>query len=496
MQRAFGRLIPVLTVVAMLTACAARRPAPPVAPPTSSIASSIPVAPTVDVAALIARGCYACLQRALAAARDQDEPQFAFEAAALLAVRAKELGLPHAGWLSQARALAGEDAGRQGIVEMVDAVSVDPLSGNPDLRLSQTPGRLRAGQRTTEWLAMLESGPGSAPFRVYLHLALSCDLNATRKVGDLAADVPADQRDVPIVRYRLGACGEGYGADLRTLRAADAGFVDADYALGRYAMQARPYPDFDAAVRLLGSARASFPESAAIAVTTGNALQTIEAWAESLAAFDEALALVTDHPEALLGRTISLSNLSQHDSAIAAATRLIDGSRWFLGQAFYWRAWNQFQLASYPLARADADRSKTLMSNPAVYVLSGLIDWRMKRLPPAEGEFDQALKMDMGQCEAASFLGGVRSELVKAADAIAAFKQALQCYALNIAVRREAIRRLETADATPAHRAREITRHERGIALAETRRAEAQNGIDLLTAFLRSSQPPRQSPRP
>lgn len=98
---------------------------------------------------------------------------------------------------------------------------------------------------------------------------------------------------------------------------------------------------------------------------------------------------------------------------VAAATRLIDGSRWFLGQAFYWRAWNQFRLTNYPAARADVDRSKGLMSSSAVYLLSGMIDWRMKRLEPAETEFDQALRIDMGQCEAASFLGGVRSELLQ-----------------------------------------------------------------------------------
>jgi tetratricopeptide (TPR) repeat protein len=374
-------------------------------------------------------------------------------------------------------------------------VPVDPLSGNRDLRLSQTPARLRAEQQKAEWLTALNSSPRSAPFRTYLQIALACDSDASRRTGDLADDVPAGMREVPIVRYRLGACAYGYAAELRTLRAADAEFVDADYALGRYAMQTRPYPDFDAAVRLLGSARAAFPQSAAIATTAGNALQTIEAWAESLAAFDAALALVADHPDALLGRTISLSNLAQHESAIAAATRLIDGSRWFLGQAYYWRAWNQFQLTNYPPARADADRAKALMSNPGVFVLSGLIDWRTKRLPQAEGEFEQALKMDMGQCEAASFLGGVRSELVKVPDAIAAFKQALQCYDLNIAVRREAIRRLDTAEATPAHRAREIARHERGIALAQTRRAEAQNGIELLQKFLTSTPSPRQSPR-
>jgi tetratricopeptide (TPR) repeat protein len=347
-----------------------------------------------------------------------------------------------------------------------------------------------------EWLAALKSSQRSAPFRAYLHLALACESDAFRKGAELTADIPEDMRDVPIVRYRLGACDNDYLETMRSLRAADVEFVDADYALGRYAMQTRPYPDFDMAARLLGAARASFPQSPAIATTAGNALQAMEAWTDSLAAFDAALALVPGHPDALLGRTIGLSNLEQHEAAIAAATRLIDGSRWFLGPAFYWRAWNQFQLTDYPAARSDADRSKGLMSNSAVYLLSGMIDWRLKRLESAEREFDQALRIDMGQCEAASFLGGVRSELVKVPEAIAAFKQALQCYDLNIAVRRRAISVLETADATPAYKARETARHRRGIEQAGKRRAEAQNGIDLLQKFLTSTSTPPRSPPP
>jgi hypothetical protein len=103
--------------------------------------------------------------------------------------------------------------------------------------------------------------------------------------------------------------------------------------------------------------------------------------------------------------------------------------------------------------------------------------------------------MDFGQCEAALFLGHVRAERSRPAEAIAAFKQAIQCYDLKIAVRREAAARLEASDAPPAHKARVIGRHRREIEDAEKRRAEAQNGVELLQTFLTSTQSPPRSPR-
>jgi len=485
-------LILLLALAAIPTACAARR-----TPPPSAVAQADPVpsVPAVDVAALIAHGCFSCLQRALAAARNQDDTPLAFEAAVLLTLRAKELGLPHDEWMTQARALAGEDGGLRSIVEMADAVPVDVLAGNRDATLSQTPRRIRADQRLGEWLAALRGAPGSPVLRTYVHLALSCASDAVKKPDELAADVADAVRDLPVIRYRLGVCNNEHVVALRTLRAADSEFVDADFALARYAVQLRPYPDLDEAVRLLQLASAAFPQSPAIATTAGDVYQMIEAWAEAQASYDAALALVPNHPDALIGRTVSLSHLRQHEPAIATATRLIDGSRWFLGGAFYWRAWNQFQLASYPEARADVDRARSLLVSPAVYLLSGLIDWRLMRLESAESEFEEALKMDFGQCEAALFLGHVRTERTRPAEAIAAFKQAIQCYDLKIAVRREAVARLEASDAPPAHKTRVIGRHQREIEDAEKRRAEAQNGADLLQKFLTSTQPPPRSPR-
>ena len=58
----------------------------------------------VDVAGLITRGCFRCLERALAAA----EGETRFEVAALLTLRAKELGIPYVGYRQAAQAAERE----------------------------------------------------------------------------------------------------------------------------------------------------------------------------------------------------------------------------------------------------------------------------------------------------------------------------------------------------------------------------------------------------
>ena len=90
-------------------------------------------------------------------------------------------------------------------------------------------------------------------------------------------------------------------------------------------------------------------------------------------------------------------------------------------------------------ARADADRARTLIANASMFVLSGMIDWRLRRLETAEDEFQRALTMDFGQCEAAHYMGIVRAGRSRLPEATAALVQARQCYDLSITLRRTAI---------------------------------------------------------
>jgi tetratricopeptide (TPR) repeat protein len=457
----------------MAMGCATRRP-PDVAAAPSPLA-------TDDVARLIRHGCYRCLEQAFDQAQARSATTYAFEAAALLVLRSKELGLPTEPWLGRARAVAGADVSLSPHLAMVEAIPPHPMSEDRDA-LFDVRVRTQVRASLVAWRQMLQSGATSDVFRMYLDVALVCGFGTLKNDEQSFTGQLDDDARAPIYQYRVGICDSAHASRLTALRAGDADFVDADFALGRYALEDPINPDQEEALRRLQSAAAAFPRSPAIAVTIGNLYRRWEEWADALKAYDATIAVSPNHPEALIGRAISLSHLARPDEAIATATRLIDEGQWHLGEAYYWRGWNQLRLDQYDRARADADRAKTLMSNAAVFLLSGVIEWRLRRLDAAEQEFQSAITIDFGACEAALDLGVVRDERRKPAESLAAFQQARQCYELSIALRREAIARVQAGPGTETAKARDVARHQRELTDLEGRRDEALRAIALLDA--------------
>jgi tetratricopeptide (TPR) repeat protein len=461
----------VLAAIAALTGCATHRPA--------DVAARQATPAAEDLAQLIRQGCYRCLEKAFAEADISGATTRAFEAAALLVLRSKELGLPTEPWLGRARALAGGDSSLTPYLAMVEAIPPHPMSDDRDA-LFDVRARTQARTSLAAWRESLLSGPASNVFRMYLDVALICGFGTLKEndqsfTGQLDVDAQA-----PIYQYRIGICDIGHADRLKALRAGHATFVDADFALGRYALDDPVQPDQDEGLRRLQSAAAAFPRSPVIGVTIGNVYRRWEEWSDALAAYDRALAVSPAHPEALLGRAISLSRLARPQEAIETASALIDQGQWHLGEAYYWRGWNQLRLEQHERARGDTDRAKTLMSNAAVFVLSGVIEWRLRRLDTAEKEFESAIAIDFGECEAALDLGVVRDERRKPAEALAAFQQARQCYDLSIALRREAIANVESGPGSDATKARDTARYQRELMALQERRDEALRAIAVL----------------
>jgi tetratricopeptide (TPR) repeat protein len=479
------RVIRCLMILCCITtvACATRR----TAPPSPATLAAQPAPPPIDVDALIREGCFRCLERALAVA----EGERAFEVAALLTIRAKELGLPYAEYRQRAGAAAPADAAFAAYLAIVDAVPVDALSGERYRRSASSPvGNERAASRApipppsiadraVEWRAALQSGSGSAVFRRYLDLVIAdgCGL-VPQPASAPPPELAASERDVPLLRYRIGLCGRQI-EQFQAFRDADREFVDADYALGRIALARQP-ADLDEALRRVQSARDAFPASLAIGTVLGAVHDAREEWTEALAAYDAVIADFPGHRDALLGRAVALSHLARHEEAIATATQMIDLGEWLIGEAYYWRAWNEFSLQRYPAAREDTDRAKARMINAAVFVLSGLVEWNLLRLPTAEAEFEQAMKIDFGRCDAARFLGRVRVQRTELPEALAAFRQAIQCFDLSIAVRRKLIADVQGGPGSDATKARLAAGHQRAIDAAATDRAECQQRVGEL----------------
>ena len=453
-------------LLGLVAACAVRPPA-----------ATGPTPPRVDdLEEAIARGCFRCLEQVYDVAQARGAPAHAFEAAALLVLRSKELGLPFQAWLERVRTLAAASGASPLVLAILEAAPVDPLTDREgSLNVG---GRARARAAVSGWRQDLRTASGSEPFRAYLELSLICAFQGAPERETSVAGTPWPQ--APLVRYRIGICASSYGQTLAELRAGDDSFVDADLALGRYALEDATRPDQDEALRRFRSALAMFPASPAIATTLGLLYQAREEWEQALTAFDAALAGSPGNADASMGRTVSLSNLNRREEAVDTATRMIDAGQWFVGEALYWRAWNKLQLNQVASARSDADRARTMVANAPMFVLSGMIDWRLRRLESAEEEFQKALTMDFGQCEAAHYMGIVRAERARLPEATAALMQARQCYDLSLTLRREAIDKILGGPATAAAKTRETARHERAIKDIEGRRQEVVQGLQAV----------------
>jgi len=451
--RRFAALFGVL----LLSGCAAGTPrqiAAPAAPPPP------------DIESLIEAGCYRCLEAGLEQAAGRRDVEF--QLAILLGLRAKELGLPYQPWLDRARAAMPAGPEWPLYLEIAGVVRVDPLSGDREEILTLTTSQRRPAETVQGWRAALAGGTASAMFRTYLDLTLACSLGQRQ---DAIAAAQLVFPDAPLIQYRIGTCGSP--SHLEQLRAARADYVDADLPLGRNALE-QPVADQEEALRRFRSARAAFPESALIAASIGDVHREREEWAEALEAYDATLTLVPTHRDALLGRTIALSNLARHDEAIATATRLLDLGNWLIGGAYFWRGWNQYNLGNMTAARADVDEARTRAKAAATFVLSGMIAWRQQDLDFAENEFETALSIDKGQCEAAALQGGVRAARRQWLDALASLQHAQQCFDLTIALRRKFIEEIMAGPGSPEGKAGQAARHQRVIEEAEKNRDDAR----------------------
>jgi tetratricopeptide (TPR) repeat protein len=464
-------LAALLLALATSAACAVR-PAPIAAPPATTSSTA-----AIDV--LIARGCFGCLTQAYNAAVTGSNQIRTFETALLLTARAKELGLPYAPWLERARAALPAGPDWSDYLAIVEALRIDPLSDDRDAVLVETLKYRASAETVAAWRTDLGAGVGSRLLRAYLELSLICQYVVADRNVTIAATV---QRfpDVPLIEYRAGACGSSQAPHLTAVRDAVPEFADVDFALGRYALDVPLQPDQDEALRRLSAARAAFPESPAIVATLADLRRDREEWTDALEAYDTTLMLVPTHRDALLGRTVTLSHLARYDDAVSAATRIIDLGNWFTGEAYYWRAWNQYHLTRIEEARIDTDRAKGLMHNSSVLVLSGMIEWHERRLDESEAELQDALTLDAGQCEAAFLLGTVRAERRQWASGAAAFELAQRCYDLSVTLRRETIARITAGPGSEEGKARQIARQQRAMTEETQHRDEAaQNAANL-----------------
>jgi tetratricopeptide (TPR) repeat protein len=428
-------------VVALIAAgCAPKGPPPQL------------VAEAAKAQSLFNEGCYTCLQDALAIYEKHlllKQPPIgtaerAFDAALLIAVREKDLGIPSSAAMKKALELVVPE--RMPLLGAADLIIGDTTALDPDQRAIVTGRNRPLLERSDRKRRALDAYPSTDLAAQYVGLSLDCEQEKLIE-GVNTKELAQSYAGVPLMQFRLMTCSRAAVPGIATLRSADPRWTDTLYWEGRSELgssRGRAI-DFPKAIGLFALGREAFPKSLMLTMAWANANLAAEEFESALAGFDAVLVTNATHRDALNGRMQSLSYLMRHDEAIAAATRLLDLGTWHIGDANYWRAWNRYQLKQYDPAWVDVENATRGLSNARVYMLAGLIAYARKELPVAIDRFDRAFTLDNSACDAVWMSGLVSIDQNELAAAAPKFTRSMTCFVSATAALRQDAAGLEAA---------------------------------------------------
>ena len=496
----FRALIPVgllacwpVGLVGLLSGCAPKGPSP------------LLIAEVAKADALVRQGCYTCLKEALAiydkhaaakvpipGARDGQ-----FEAALLIAIREKELGIP--GEDSMARALrllpaaladqptVAQDklvsVSRQAVYDAAQLIIGDTTGLDPDQRALLT-GRNRPQLETDNpKRRALDAAPENDITAKYVALSIDCEqpkLSESLNIRSLSDAYVG----VPLMRFRLSTCGRPAAPGVSALREGDPRWNDSLPWEGRRELTSSlgRAIDFPKVISLYAQGREAFPASLMLAMAGSNANLMAEEFESALSGFDDVLVKFPTHRDALNGKMQAQSYLMRHPDAVATATRLLGLGTWHIADANYWRAWNRYHLKEYDSAWEDVENATKGLSNSRVYMLAGLIAYARRDLPVAVQRFDRAYEIDPSACDATWMSGLVSIDQDELAIAAPKFTRGMSCFVKSAASLREDRARTEMAiqaRGTPAtsREQRQLDRLQRDAETADEKSAQsAYNG--------------------
>jgi tetratricopeptide (TPR) repeat protein len=489
MNAAMGRVLPRAVTIAaagvlLLTACGGpRRP---------SLAAQRQVAD-----ALIAEGCYRCLDEAVgryfalpparAVARVNDTQLF--RAVILLALREKELGLDSTPRFKQAATLVPHTTAPAVAAEQLKWAELVPGNPSGQPRDVSEAERARHNVRGGDVEKRLAGAAAMTdPLDVYLNVSLACARDVILPGGLELAAIAAPAAAHPIVQWRVATCGRSHEDALRTFAEAHPRYVEADYWRGRYrtAMVGDPASRREARERLRAADEA-IPGSAAIAYDLAGVVR-VTSPKDALPLYERVVRKQPRHSEAWLGQGICLTYLERPRDAIAALTRVIELGRWVVADALYWRAWNHHSLGDLDTAWTDVEAARKSLYNTDVYGLAGRIAYERKELDTGKPLLEKAIDLSPDNCSATWFLGLVHTGQERWVTGAEVFERAETCYRREIQL---TLAQLAAPDGETDEAARAARQAQADTTIRNAERQAALSAYNAAFAFVRGAQKDR-----
>ncbi len=465
MARTLLRLVGAVCLLA-LGACAHRPPALLPAPPGPEFGS------LVAADALVREGCYSCLKEALSTyERLAHDPAFpsarlrAAETAILVALREREIGLSLTDGSERAHALGASLPVPYDVSEYLTMLDVVPWKSGSiaQERLDELFGAYGiVKSKAPQWRQLLSRDNDTDPLRGALRVVVECTYRWLLTDREKPDPWKPQASTPPLLRFSAAICGGNDVPALTDLLEKDPRFTEIDLFLGQSAFgQGRLV---DAESHMLPAWK-RYPKLALAASLLGSIYMAMEDYDEGLGYYEQSLALLPGHRESLLGKMKLLSYVGRAEEAIGVANRMIELGTWYLGDAYYWRAWNRQRLKDYEGAWTDLqDAKKFLPTDGPVAKLTGLVALGRNELTRAEAEFRTAIRYNEKDSDARFYLASVLSTLKRWTESAECFAAAEPLYVKDAELLRAKIKEIAESRLGEARKAKLTASKERQVA--------------------------------
>ena len=283
----------------------------------------------------------------------------------------------------------------------------------------------------------------------------------------------------PLIRYKLSIFPEVEQEGLQRLVNEDPEFVEAYQFLGQIElMQGKTL----SAEKYFLYAYEKIPRSAAVILSLTRIYFILEEYDRCLDHNEKVLALAPTNRDALLGKAISLSILGRHQEAKGVCRTLLDLGKYYIGEAYYWLGWNDNELKEFDLAWENVEKAKNyLIGHHELHFLAGIIAFEKKDLKRSEEEFQEALGLNPGYCEAHYYIGSIYAKREEWKDSGSSYETSARCSAGQEATIRKKIEEIENSAFDEARKTKHINK--RKLQLINIRLSKATAAYNAAASY-------------
>lgn len=369
---------------------------------------------------LVKKGSYSCLKEAsqvyrelLAFRRFQKQTkEKLIKVDFLLVLREKELGVLDSKSLTEASRLiqASPSLPEYSVyLDLVDSIPRKTKGFVHDFlqdssKIEITYNKLK--KNVPLWANLLRERYRTEEFFAYLYLSLIDNFSAY--LGEEKVDLSPLSRifpQSPLIQFKLSIIPEENEEKLNLLLENEPLFYEARYFLGEIALKRG---ELVTAEQNLLKVYQQIPESSSTVITLAGIYFALEELGRSLEFNEQAIRMAPGYRDALLGKAICLSYLEKNEEAIECCKTLIALGSFFMGESYYWLAWNQNELGNLDAAWESAENAKKyLYGNSELLTLSGIIAFKKENLEVAEKNFMEALQINASNYDVHFYLGSI-----------------------------------------------------------------------------------------